>query len=556
MFQQIFSFFMSILLTIFAFFTPEVPAAQSLDNIADLADICIEYELADKLYVLSAGNIPSQDARHMAISLQGIVNKTQPTIYIQTNSADASYIEEIRKSGVEIVYKDENGNPWTLETLLKKFVPYIGDNGYVLYRESAKAEGLNMATNLAAIYGWLPVPATLEDMAKEVGLEKKEDFSDDIYNAVFQWVFFEKYKKEFNYSALVHVDYAVSGLRDLAIQQGFFTFYINEDEDTESLRSLVMQYAGDNTPVLGWVEYEVNFVEQASAKGNMALPSDHSHNNSVLASFTCEIPEQKGGNTTVYTDKTKHYCALVFSDGDNLQWIQNGYSEYYQKLALEKQFPITWSFAPLLQDFASVVVKKVYEDASADDYFIAGVSGAGYIHPTEYPLDALEGFTDITAASMAASNINYVSILDATPENELQEAKLMSRLEYYARYENIYGGVLSLDPDRYEGGQGKIYFVNNKPFISYRLSLWHPDGENAEVTNEWLEEQANKVNSYPADLTSINGYSVVNIHPWSVSVENLAYFVSQLDEDVVLVTLDDLLTMINENIPHTNAKPE
>lgn len=115
--------------------------------------------------------------------------------------------------------------------------------------------------------------------------------------------------------------------------------------------------------------------------------------------------------------------------------------------------------------------------------------------------------------------------------------------------------MLSLDPTRYAGGEGKIWFVNDKPFISYRLSLWHPDGENAVVTHEWLDEQAAVVNSYPADIHSINGYSVINIHPWSVSIDDLAYFVSQLDDDVVLVTVDELMLMINQNVPHTDATP-
>ena len=100
---------------------------------------------------------------------------------------------------------------------------------------------------------------------------------------------------------------------------------------------------------------------------------------------------------------------------------------------------------------------------------------------------------------------------------------------------------------------GKIYFANDKPFISNRFSLWHPDGEGTVITEEWLQEQAKIINDYPTDINSINGYSVINVHPWTISIENLAYFVSQLDEDVQLVTLDELLTMVGENIPHKTA---
>ncbi len=550
------AFFVSIILFFVSCFTPEIPAAKPEQELLKLDDICVDYELSDKLYVIDSASFKNKDERHMAVGLQGIVAKTVPLIYIVTNSADNSYLEEIEKSGVELIRTNESGEKWTLESLLSNFRSYISDSGYVLYRESEKAEGLNAATNLAALYGWLPVPESLKQLAVDAGLTLKEDYSDDTYNLLFQWNFFEKHKNEFNYNALVSLKYEVTGLRDLAIQQGFYTFYIDDDEDTNLLRGRAMKHAGDNVPVLGWVKYEVAFVEQASKEGNFALPSDHSHNNSCLASFRCDIPDQKHSITKEYTDETKHYCAIVFSDGDNLQWIQNGYGEYYQKLALGNPFPVTWSFPPLLQEFSPVTVKKIYSDATENDYFMAGVSGAGYIHPTEYPFGALGGFTDLTAASMMKSNLEYVQILDGTPQNEIDDKILTDRLEYYARYDNIKGGVMSLDPTRYEGGKGRIYFVNDKPFISYRLSLWHPDGEGASVTTKWLDEQAAKVNSYPADIKSINGYSVINVHPWTVSVENLAYFVSKLDEDIVLVTLDELMVMIEKNIPHNDAKPE
>ncbi len=554
MFESVTAFFMSVLIALFGFFSPEIPEAKAYEEIGDLYDLCEEYPIADTVYVLDAGTFSSKDERHLAVALQGIVAKTTPAIYIKTNSADAKYIEEMKNSGINFSYTDENGERWTTKKLLSLFISHIKDGGYTLYKESKKAEGLNMATNLATLNGWLPVPESLEDMAIDAGLTKKEDFSDDIYNVLFQWHFFSRYKQHFNNKAICHLQYEVSGIRDLAIQQGFFVFYIDEDTDGNLFRERVMQYFGDNAPMLGWVKYEVNFVEQASKTGNMAIPSDHSHNNSILASFECTLPLQKATKDT-YNDTSKHYAALVMSDGDNVQWIQNGYSEFYKKLALKNDFPVTWSFPPLMADLSPVTLKKVYSDATENDYFMAGVSGAGYMHPTEYPADALTGFTDLTASAMAKSDLDYVQLLDSVPGNAYEELLLINRLGYYSRYDNIKGGVLSLDPTRYEGGKGKIWFSDDKPFISYRLSLWHPDGEGAAVTNEWLEEQAEKINALPADINSINGYSVINIHPWTVSIENLDYFVSCLDDDVVLVTVEELMEMITENIPHENAQP-
>lgn len=534
----------------------KVPKPKTAEEIADSGEFIEKYKTENKLYVIDAGTFKSIEERHFAIGLQGVVAKKTPMIYVITNDADRKYLEKISESGTELIYNDKNGEPWTVATLLERFKAFVSDNGYTLYKESEKGEGLNVATNLASLYGWLPVHKSLENLAKDTGLELKEDLTDDEYNVDFQNAFFEKHKEEFNYKAVVSLKYEATGLRDLAIQQGFYMFYIDDDEDTDKLRGKIIDYAGDNVPVLGWAKYEVQYVSQASENGNMVIPSDHSHNNSFLASFDCKTLEQNHKETKNHTDDTKHYCALVFSDGDNVQWIQNGYKEYFEKLSLERAFPMTWSFSPFMQEFSPVTANMVYSSATQNDYFIAGVSGAGYMHPTEYPLDALAEFTDLTSSMMAKNGLSYVSILDNTPNGFIDDKIMEHRLEYYARYDNIKGGVLSLDPERYEGGKGKVYFANDKPFVSNRLSLWHPDGEGANVTEGWLKEQADIVNSYPADIEIIDGYSVINIHPWTISIENLAYFVSQLDDNVELVTLDELLTMVENNVPHKTAAPE
>lgn len=552
--KSLIAFMTSVLISIIGFFTPAVPEPKTAEELDNMPSYFKEHELPDKLYVVDAGTFDTIDEFHMTVCLQGIVAKDKPQIYIRTNSTDSQYLEKIKKSGIEVIFTDDNGNGWTTETLLKKFRSYVSDSGYVLYRQSDDGIGLNMATNLSTVLGYLAVPESLESLAISSDLTLKEDFSDTKHNAYSQWKIFNKYKNEFNKKAVVHAHSDMKGLRDLAIQQGFFCFYVDDDVDGTWFRKHVLRQSGDNCLSLGWAKYEIQYVKNASENGNSVIPSDHCYNNSFITSFDCEIPEQMHDETKTYTDESKHYCALLFSDGDNVQWIQNGFSEYYQKLALETEFPMTWTFPPILQEMSPIVCNRILSDSTVNDYFIAGVSGAGYMHPSEYPYKALSQFTDITASMMVKSDLEYISVLDNLEDNVFKEARLVESFRYYARYDNIKGGVVYLDPDRYASGKGKVYFVDDKPFVCARLSLWYPSNEMSSVTKEWVEEQADIVNSYPADINSINGYSIVNVHPWSMSIKNLEYFVKNLDEDVVLVTVDELLEMIKENIPHNNAE--
>ncbi len=551
--KSILALFNAFILTFLNFFTPSIPVAKTESELKNLSSFFEKYELSDKIYVIDTNKLDSEEKIHMLVCLQGIVAKVKPSIYLKRSGMDAYYLEKLKSHVNEISYTDDNGNEWTLELLLKEFKDYIGDSGYVLYRKSENGEGLNMATNLSSLYGWLAVPDSLENIAIDAGLILKEDFSDDEYNTIFQLNFFMKHKDEFNYNALVHEKYIMYGLRDLAIQQKLFTFF-DDDAFIDILRKTVMSYAGDNVPLIGWANYEIAYVTSTSESGNFVIPADHCYNNSILINVPSSELKQKHTETKDYTDPTKHYCAIVFSDGDNVQWIQNGFSEYYRKLSSEYDFPMTWTVPPLLNEFSPLTAQRVYESSTENNYLIAGVSGVGYAHPTEYPRNALSAFTDLTASAMFESDLEYVSILDSTPDSLYDEFRLTNSLEYFARYDNIKGGMLYLDPDRYFGGNGKIYFVNDKPFITAKYSLWHPSNDPAKVNKEWLDEQIEIVNNYQPDIYSINGYSVINIHPWSISIGNLEYFVENLDDDIVLVTLDELLNMINKNIPHKTAE--
>ena len=86
--------------------------------------------------------------------------------------------------------------------------------------------------------------------------------------------------------------------------------------------------------------------------------------------------------------------------------------------------------------------------------------------------------------------------------------------------------------------------------------MWYPSGNPDDVTKEWLKEQADIINAKKADLSSINGYTVINIHPWTIGTDDLQYFISQLDDNIEIIGIDELLSAVKQNIPHEFAQPE
>ena len=531
---------------------PEAKSAQELTEIQDIFD---DYELADEITVISLGEL-SIAQRHTIIALQGLVAREKPAIFIDYGSSSHNYaLAEMEKAGYTLSRTDEEGNPWKFETIIEKFSSYIKDGGYILYKTHDDHGQLNTATNLATLNGWLPVTTELEETAIALGLTKCADISEDEIDLKYLKAFYKQYKDSFRNDSLIHLYSYASGLRDFAIQQNIFVIYIEDSDFTGRLfRDKIMRELVPCSVILGWCQYEIKFTESASRFGHTVIPSDHSYNLSILAdfdteedSFNASLPEA----TELAPDK--HYVSLVYSDGDNAQWIQNGYSEYHTWQSYNSDVPVSWTFCPILSELSEVDIKRTLEIAGETD-FITGPSGGGYSRISKMNSAELEAFSDYTAALMQESGLNVMTILDDA-EKESFYKDIEKRLSYFSRYDNIDAGILQLDPNNYAGGGGRVFFVDDKPFVTVGFSLWYPSGNADEVTEEWLKEQADIVNAKAADISSINGYTVINIHPWTIGPDDLLYFVNQLGDNIEVVGIEELLAAISANIPHESAIP-
>ena len=542
--------------TVSSYFPGIVPEAENIQELLPLTEPFEIKPLADEIVVVRSGNI-TRGERYVLQSLQGLTGRTEVSLFINYGYDSQTELSDLEKAGCTLLYTDENGKEWTFEKVIEKFRSHITDNGYVLFGDHNVNEQLNMGFNYATVYGWLAVPADAEEKVKALGLEKKEDISDDKLTVKVQRAFYDEHKDIFSKKCLIHQYAVASGLFDLAVQQKIFIYFSDEETpDQVSFRNQIYRDLEPASMILGWCNREVAHTEAASRYGHYVIPSDHSFNMSVLTCNRIDTPPMSSGKAEAPAlDPSKHYVAIVYSDGDNAQWISNGYREFHTWQSYDIDTPITWTFAPQMHLFSSTAVNKAIENNNGDS-FITGPSGAGYARIEKMSAKEVSNFADLTAATMYKSGLRVVTLLNETPRNAYEHWVYNNKLEYFARYDNIDGGILQLDNDRYSGGRGRVYFANEKPFLSVRFSLWHPSGEASQVTNEWLREQADIINSYPADIESINGYSVINVHPWTVGPDDLAYFVSQLDDDVVVLPAAELLSAVEKNIEHKGATPD
>ena len=463
----------------------------------------------------------------LAQAIQGIYARTSARYYQWASGSYEVWLEDmVQNYGFTYEYV-------TLEEMVKAYIEDY-DNKYVLYNRASLVETTNSACAIAGITGYLPVDESIKAKAESWGLEIKIDAS-----AMTERTCFDLYKDKFNTDGLVQQSPNNVNLRDWAIACGYFIFFREGTETKELMfRGEVHDWVDEDAAMFGWVPNdEGQDVTVASQYGQFTIASDHSKNTTVFACKNAfgEVDfTQNAKETDIQAEQGKHYVCIMMSDGDNVQMWYNGFSMNSKYFGAERDnsFPMGWSVQPALLDLGPNILNHLKNTAGEKDYFVASVSGLGYIYPQVYP--TLDTYTKALSSYLRKTDLSVVQILDSGPSQKVIDA--------YSQIPELKGAIYCYG-DKYAAGNGSVYWSNDKPFVAIRETLWNAN----------VEAMAERINSYAKDPTNIEGYTAINLHPWSMSYQDAALLVSLLDENVVVVTADDFIRLITENVPHENV---
>ncbi len=482
----------------------------------------------------------SDAERALVQSLQGIVNRRQPSLYVDVEN----YMEYLTEDYVYV----------TLDELLMQYAPTL--TGYVAYHFAEDDVAINMAATISAAYDILGVPYELEELVTQYGLKKLYDLahvtgtSEERQRTVFAGCR-EHLRRDGLIHQVVRPGNFLIRLRDFAISQRWACLYTEETEAGRQLLHEVLSDLEDNIAVLGWTDDELPFVADLSLFGDYVIPMDWSANHS----FWGVRPEETIKQNVQLTESTmqtiptqdKHYLAIVVSDGDNIQWLERDFtttSTFGQRLVSPMDYKLTFTMSPSFVKLAPAAAKHVYGLAMRER-FMASVSGIGYCNCMKYPFDRLVEFAAMSCDQMERADLQTLCLLDNI-ENIKEDHR--DRLDLYGQDPRICGGVWELDPDRYGAGHGKIYWTSNgKPFVSVRFTFWPKEGDTSLIGEHWIREYADAINAMPASPDREEGYTVLNVNPWTTRIEHLDQMVSLLAPHVELVYADELVELIRNN---------
>lgn len=480
--------------------------------------------LNDTLYVFGEEDGSKIDNKRAltGISIQGIFAQNKSTFFYNNDSHSNAWLLDL-KTNYNI--KTENV---TLSEMLTKYTINYPNGGYILYDHS-NLESVNVATTIAGVEKLVMIDKSLELFAIQKGLTKKQD----VTAKTEQWCF-ENYQTKLNNSALVQLRGDIIHLRDYAIAGKYMVFY--QDASTTAaikLRGAIHNFALDDAPIFGWGPgNEDSHVGIAGSNGQFTVPSDYCFNMTVLAAksyFGIESVTQPNKDAQIKAESGKHYVSFIRSDGDNVQTWYNYFPFSENDLAATRgDFPMGWSIQPSLIDLGPTILKSVYDNAQLNDYFVCAVSGHGYMYPSNYP--KLKDFTQRLSMYLRKTDLSVVQILDSDMHEKV--------VEQYSLIPELDGGMYMYG-EKYIGGNGNVYWSKNgKPFVSFRESLW----------DTTPQDIANRVNNYSKDCTSIEGYTLINLHPWSMDYNDVVELVKLFNEDIVVVSPNNFIKLIKENV--------
>ncbi|HET7559140.1 MAG TPA: GxGYxYP domain-containing protein [Limnochordia bacterium] len=343
-------------------------------------------------------------------SLQGLINRPLPRVYVLDNMDDVFWSKEALP-GVTFETLDVGwgGEGETVAALLKKFPGVV--RGLVIYDPAVPAS-IDVGTTLAGSDGGLLVSPELAARfeAAPYALPVLADLRAQHWTSAldaYLWAVKQLWTKT-QHNLLFSLSPDIAGnLREYAVATNGFVFWLDpKSPDERALLERILAASPPNRPVLGWWTDEPAGVSIASQNARYTIASDFCDNLSVFGGFRLNA---SGLHQTTPAAPLKPssgvYFAVTLSDGDNLQFMQHRLVQIWGA-GTRGTIPVAYTVQPWAGEAAPTLLEYYYRTAKAGDLFVSGPSGPGYAYPELWPGDQLAPWLQLGAPLLQREDIN------------------------------------------------------------------------------------------------------------------------------------------------------
>ena len=493
---------------------------------------------AAHLYEVNMKGLPDSETI-MLITLQGLVNRNQPRIFLNFTPDDAFWLAEMQRQG-------STSTPIHVANPLQLFKKFRSSFKGAVVADPHVYVTPDIAMDAAAAYDLVvATPQLAHRLHIPITMDLRGKFKDDAAALKYMRI---KIMPHLNKYLSICIDPTIlnSGAEDEIIAARGITWWVtgpkaafrpgaNEAEELKQIKAMLADLPLDSV-VHGFYWHgggvgldEGPGVSLASQFGKVTTVSDYVSNFSVYGGVHIPKLTQHFEPAPTY-DPHKVYLAITISDGDNLcTW--RGFFRNYFKNPLHGEFPIGWGMGPTLIDCAPTWAKWYYDHELPTDEFICDVSGVGYIYPPDWAtaLDdrsaAFQAFYGWTQKYMDRMDMHTVRLMGVDAASIAEVGHYMPATKFFmADY----------------GFQGETSY----PQITYRL----PSGQDvfrAATGGGTGEHLASVIKARIGDARP----AFVNVFcmNWSTTLEGLQQMLKLLGPDYVPVTPTQLDTLYQES---------
>lgn len=474
------------------------------------------------------------------LSLQGLANREDPQIYLQYPEdwqwEIAGPLIDFLADRHEVDW--QRYEPGDLDSAIRDFGSAA--KGLVVWDKDVRTS-IIVGFTISGIEDLLLVNEDQIEIAAKYGLEVKMDlrgkFTGQPDHEIYQWAYDEYYHRS-NHDLYVVLGgewgaVMKPGVADFGVQQRAWMADLSAnpaDPEELALLNRVLGNQNEASIVMGWHSYKKDTEGQhTTLTGNYGLKMEGLHNLPNV-SFTSQIPLtpdfEFSNNHTVEPDEIvvaedKVYIAALATDSMGIgAWTKPGRG----LIPYGWQVLMNWSWLnpPALQYFQ--------ETKTDNDYFVAGLSGPGYMYPKSIPSDKFPPLMADARALMKKLDLRIMEIMDYSQGNRhVGNTDLDPRTVdlYYQEFPDVLGFINGY-------GTARTFDLRDeRPMISYDyyLGVHRPIEEAAADLEELIR------------LNPQRPYFLLMHVRERTTIEQVASILDALNDDVEVVAVDKFMKL-------------
>lgn len=505
----------------------------------------------------------NREERLLAVSLQGLINRKQPRIYLRERLSD-HLLNLYKEKG--IIKKETEYS--ALLPLLKQYKEEI--TGAIIY-DPEKTWTINLVSNIASVEDRIIISPCQLPQVEQAGISDIKDIKDFGFKnecEAFDWYMANIFPKQY------HSILSVCGYekmhdiyRDYLICFRIPTFWLPGKKDPDYNPEMenriirLWQKTPVNIPVIGfWPATESGYeeyegVQLAGKYGKFTIVNTWAGNYSFHSGTgNSEIKmQQRRRNEKKQFDPTRKYVALtMIESGDAIGYIQYGLGARQWDEPERGQVPISIGITPAVQYLMPCYLKHLFRSATANEYFFCSISGAGYCYPLEQYASETQDrnktqseYFEKTATLMQKLDLSILGLY--SHPNRMWDERDLYTVQNYILPQKQIKSILS-DMGRCDGYTGKNAndMLNANTSVHHILTRWsteawpYDDCRYDKPAADWLireiREQGKEGNFLP-----------VMFYSWHYGPRRLKIVKDTLEkEGYTFVTLDEFDRLFRE----------